>query len=521
MSAIPQFSLDYSLPKPVREPAELPAFPVVATLLLATIAYLAIELPFAAALVDMFRSGPGHSDVHRMETTGRVVSGLALALVVWGFLLPKWMRDFPPVAVAFRMSLSALICVMTMSYGQRTLLDAIVDHSGPDSRQAAVRALVVRDAAERAGDASTPASASLLGLTGFMAWSDADNLSKIGKPGSALATYAVSTLPDADTLWNRYRSTIPAIDAAHGRYLSSVRSWLDAREKAGENAAREWSSLQWELRKRVRGPMTADVARETRLYLARKREIYVPHDWNPSDRAGFERAAVAKYVSNANRVYDIELRSALGPGPVPPKNLVRFDEFWGSDAVQERIKARFGFPDMVGRVPLARDRSGFEGAVMPAMRTQSVTHVRDAVSESPSALADGGSKEGLGREAVRAAFAPLLALGLSALGAAIHLLKLAHYGLMALEKARSTRTTRVLRHAAVAAMAACLVGAVAPSAEHASKVDGLVGPTPIGHAMKWIVATHGLVHPIGASLYDLPLLPALDRVVDAIPSARS
>lgn len=518
MSAIPYSRSDY---RPTRTAsANLPGMGAILAMLAATAVYLAIELPFATALVDLFRSSPTADDIHRMETTGRVVSGLALALVAWGIFLPKWIREAPAVAVVLRMTLVAGICVVAMCIGQKTLLDWIVESSTPESRQSAVRAMIVKDSVGKGVDGDTAAGASLLGLSGFMAWSDSDNLIRMAKSREATANYALAGVPDADRFWREaYRPLLQAMQEGYPGYVKGVKSWGEARAQAGQEVVRAWNSYQFDLRKRVRGPLTAETAQQVRRHL-RQKGIYVRNDWHPMDRAGFEAAAFEKFMSDADYRFDAEANRLLGTGPRLPKNLARFEDFWNSEAVQARIRARLGQAESKERIPLVRSQEGVVSAVMPVLRKQSVATVQKAVFEPAAPFRDGGAKEAMGKDAVRAAFGPLLALALSALGAAIHILKLSNFGLMAIEKALPVRGMRFVRIAAVAALAAVLAAWIAPSGEHVAAIEGVVSSRILAEAMKWVVATHGLVHPIGAALAELPFLEFLDTAIDAVPAAR-
>lgn len=518
MSAIPYSRQDY---RPFRRVSTtLPGMGAILAMFAATALYLAIELPFASALVDLFRSSPTSDDVHRMETTGRVVSGLALALVAWGIFLPKWIREATLVTVALRMALVAGICVVAMCIGQKLLLDAIVENSSPESRQSAVRAMIVKDSFGKGIDGDTPSGASLVGLSAFMAWSDTGNLGRMQKSREATASYALASVPDAEGFWrDAYRPLLQAMESGHPGYVRGVKSWQDARPVAMQEATRAWNSYQWDLRKRNVRNLTPDVSRQIRRHV-RHKGIYVRDDWHPMDRAGFEAAAFEKGMSNADYRFDTEANRLLGAGPRLPKNLGRFEDFWNSDAVQARIKARLGLADMKERVPLVRTREGVASTVMPVLRRQSIADVQKAVFEPATPFQDGGPKELMGKNAVRAAFGPLLALALSALGAAIHILKLSNFGLMAVEKALPIRGMRFVRIGAVAALAAILAAWVAPSGEHVAAIEGVVSSRILAEAMKWVVATHGLVHPIGEALSELPLLELLDTAIDAVPVAR-
>lgn len=520
MSAIPYSRQDY---RPTGRVAEtsLPGMASILLMLAATALYLAIELPFAAALVDLFRSSPTADDIHRMETTGRVVSGLALALVVWGIRLPKWIKSGAVAGIAIRMAFTAGICVLAMSVGQKSLLDWIVESSGPESRQSAVRAMIVKDNVGKDVDGDTASGASLLGLSGFMAWSDPGNLIRMQKSREATASYALAGVPDADRFWREaYRPILQAMQAGHPGYLKGVQSWNEARSQAGQEVARAWNSYQWDMRKRARLPMTEESAQQIRRHL-RHKGIHVRSDWHPMDRAGFEAAAFEKFMSNADFRFDAEANRLLGSGPRLPKNLGRFEDFWNSPAVQARINSRLGQPGSKERIPLVRSQEGVASAVMPILRKQSIASVQKAVFEPADPFRDGGPKEAMGKDAVRAAFGPLLALALSALGAAIHILKLANFGLMAIEKAVPVRGMRLARIGLVATFGALLVAWVSPHGAQVAAIESIVSSRALAEAMKWVVATHGLVHPIGSALGELPFLEWLDSGVDALPFARS
>lgn len=516
MSAI-AFSNSRSFPVEV---TPLPRMPAILLMLAVTAAYLAIELPFATALVDIFGLAPTLDEIHRMETTGRVVSGLALALVVWGMKVPKWHEERPWLGVAFMMALTGAICVVAMSLAQRALIDTIVDKSTPEARQMAVRALVVREHMNNGLRGANPSEAALMGLNGYMAWADPNSLSRLADPDAAIARYAFATVPDLEKFSRDvYRPLVDAMREAFPEYQKGVKSWQEARDRAPQMVEQSWQSYQRDLRKRGVRQFTPDIARQIRSHLAKK-SIYVAHDWHPADRAGFDVAAWKSHMSVPNARFDGAVNRMLGNGDPVPKNLTRFEDFWTSDAIQGRIKAKLQVPNLKERIPLAYSNDAIKTSVLPLLRKDAVETTRRATLGSPASFRDGGTSEIVGRDAVRVVVGPLLALAFSALGALVHLVKLTNYGFMAIEKGKPSRMMRTIRIGAIATVAGTLIAVATPLPEHSKSIEAATTSDAAAMALKWVVGTHRVVHPLGEALSVVPLLPMLESGIDAIPQAR-
>lgn len=100
--------------------------------------YLVFELGFNARLLDVVGGSATHDEVDHIEKYGRIISGVALTLLFWGFQIKKALTS--PAAtgfLAFKLLTSAAVCITLMFFGQKALIDFLADGSTDDTRSRA------------------------------------------------------------------------------------------------------------------------------------------------------------------------------------------------------------------------------------------------------------------------------------------------------------------------------------------------------------------------------------------------
>ena len=108
-------------------------------MLVLTALYLIFELAFNARLLDITGSFATRRDVDAIEFYGRIISGLALTLAVWGMILRQANATYqarPNVVRA--LFLSTIILMPATYYGEKALLERIVAHSTGEQRRDAM-----------------------------------------------------------------------------------------------------------------------------------------------------------------------------------------------------------------------------------------------------------------------------------------------------------------------------------------------------------------------------------------------
>ena len=96
--------------------------------------YLIPEIIFNATLVSVVSNTTSENELESVEIFGRAVSGVGLSLLVAGFFAAKSpLNKISSVLVI--MVMSFLVCWPTMYYGQKWLVDKLVDNASPEQRR--------------------------------------------------------------------------------------------------------------------------------------------------------------------------------------------------------------------------------------------------------------------------------------------------------------------------------------------------------------------------------------------------
>ena len=467
------------------KPAKASVPRAVPVLLAATLAYLCLEIPFAGRLVEaVVTGGPALAEVER---EGRVLSGFALALVAWGWLLSP-ARRLRPAAKAVLLPATLGASLAAMQVGQPALVSAIADHSAPATRLSALRGAVAAGAARpvsipSGGDLVTAAAALPNGAL------RTDALAALPDRNPAVRSFAASLVPDAAA----YREGIwkPAMTEArrsYGTYARAAESLAAAPAAAARAASKGYEDLWAEIgRKRITGIGNAQVNVGIAMEV-RRRGVPVTQGWDPRDEASFRAAATGKAMDDARASYRAGVAAALGQGADLPPDIQTFDAFLARKPVQARLRAALGLPGEGPALASGYTDTAFASLVHRPFVAKTSAAFAGALAGDAGAVSDGGAFAKAGRDAVKAAVATALALFLSAAGAFGHVAKAANHAMRVLGIGRGARV------AAGAALAACiLAGPSTPPGHPAS-------PGLAGAALDWSVGAHAALMPFGDAI---------------------
>ncbi len=504
-----------------------PAFPTASLfLLVATALYLCVELPFAARLVDVLATDATEAEIHAVESTGRLISGLALTLAAWGYVLrprkpgPANGRTQPrkPLATALRLAAVALVCIMAMFVGQRTLVDRIAEEAGPSLRRAALKAAVLRHALHGVPDEvrgltalSAPGASALAfkGAAASLATVAPDPFALLADPDRATRAFAVAGYPSLSRFRaDAYEPALAQVRTSYEAYRRGAAALAGAQDRGLQAAERAWSETHATLRSMGVRDLGSLPVRERVARRLRERGIPVPADWDPRDRATLVAAAVGQARAEAAKSYATAVQAHLGPGVALPADLGSFDRFLAAGPVQAHLRKALGIGS--GGPALRQNPSDVELAATAyaAARAVQVGLLRGALTGTGQPIDDARLSEPA-KSAVRLAVAPALALVLSALGAFGHIAKMLHHGLALLSGPARAGGRRL---AAGFLLLACLCAASPfPRALQETRLWSAAAASPLAWAVAWSVGAHGLIHPLGSALSGLPGLPLAER----------
>jgi hypothetical protein len=373
-----------------------------------TLLYLYIEFSFSAWLLDVMSENASNR-VDTAEAWGRLISGFAVALLVWPVIFARTRRWRITVPLLIVVSLAIITAVYQ---GERKLIDSLVDSSTAESRAAAVTGALLRQ-----GLATGTVSASMLdGL-----WADENAQSVAGKAFVGVVSYmaAQSDAARRQTMAIAPEVVRAVIEQNVGGRDAEYQRFVDSQEDIrGRHKYFYERGIQNHQKELARIPARAE--RDWEHYLDRldaknrKWGLDVPDSWRTGDKAYFVRLAQQKYRKQMDEALQRELEG------MPPN--LGLEAFAAHPVVQKKWRISLGYPDKVARLTLAvisADEFN-KRYYQPVLAGRTMDRLQDYRSQARDYGA-GGKREAQGKKAYEAMIAPVFALTLSLLGALVHI----------------------------------------------------------------------------------------------------
>lgn len=498
-----------------------------------TAAYVSFEIPFAARLVDVMSSPLDADRLHRYETVGRILSGIAVGLAAASFLIlrrPNSGRAIVASAVGAAMAAGVY-------FGERSFVDA--QTSDPGTRAGAqLQGLALRSMMVEPALASPHIAEVALGL----------QESPEGRTAIAMSAHVGSYMPlsvyegfDARSFFSAriaphrpdaaaFRSTaIPGAQDVADRLWSIYRASDEARDQAIRTARRDFDRRWTRMAERFAKDYGADKMRRCDIGIMgrskMRREIMLagvttPENWNICDRAFVERKAMSAIMK------DIDARWDGGPIKIEPG--VQNKAAFLAHASVRKIIHEAGVPMIDGRIVHAGldDRTIETIAIPASIESQvDVLHRRfnPSLSGEPRAsllpsFPDGPAVEQIQRAAVEAAIVPILAIALSIAGAVYHMAKLAGLavGALGLRSIIRPKLAFLVVLAALLAMPAVreLPHPVSVTLDRVSDAPGLSNDIA---AARWMIGAAGMLYSAGRMIERVGPFHLLDAYLEGRP----
>lgn len=418
-------------------PARAGRLPYVFPMAFVTATYLIFELGFGARLLDITGGLATHEEVLSIEKWGRFISGVALTIFVWGWLVSTAHKN----SASFRKVLVTCVVIapVTMSaayFGLEKLIDSLVERSSGEQRRAALHLRIMTnailesraelDGIDLSADAvASPEGKSFLALFPAIALSTSDLEGKSKAVIRKLVSEQVSrTLGSPEQAYNRnFIPSVQSIKDSFERYTEGVREFHRALDDLSESKARNWNSYVAELKKQGWTILSVPRRYHDRVRnRVRQKGVPVRDDWQLHDQAGFYRAIEARFGEKAETDYNKAMKSAFGT--VLPMNL-DWTAFYSHAAVQKKWRETIGLKNV--RLSPGMDVDAFSKVAYEPAFNRRVDKEIARFFLPAAEFADGGSQERAGREAIEALLVPPIALFFSMLGAFVHLFKSANY----------------------------------------------------------------------------------------------
>lgn len=415
--------------------------PYMGWLILATAAYLLTELAFNAHLLDVAGGVSDIHDIERVEHYGRLISGVAAALAVCGsFIFPSLAKEGASAGkyLAACILLGGPI-IAGVYQGEKKLVDILVAKSTAEERQQAALLSAAshqlrRDGIEVKGiniggaTLGTPEGKAFVALFTPIVFQLPEAGKVLDNQLNSIARQIVAdSLGGIDGFYDKaYSPSLKQMEEFFGRYADAVDGYTRAHRGYSAEATKAWANYEARLKKHRMTPDTVQPAYFDRVRSdVRKAGVPVHSNWIPSDKGAFLVAFRDAYQKRISARLNEGMRSA-GLTTALPLNLGSFDKFLGHPVVQKRWKESINVPE-AGTLKNGMTKDAFDKAVFAPMVARLA---KDYVSDLRADVVHfepGGRLWTMGEEAMRSVVVPPLALGLSILGAIVHLCKVMLY----------------------------------------------------------------------------------------------
>lgn len=334
-----------------------------------TITYLVFELAFNARLLDVIGRPSSENTIHSIECWGRILSGLAVTIFIWGtFVMPSKRSVFARIVL---MGITGFASIGLVYHYEKNLVDNIVSRSDGEQRKEAVIINMIVDNISH-------------GRTNINEFQLPESIrtSPSGKQMMALLPMYILRVPDVST-----RLTQGVQGALHNKIV----------DKSGSQKAYNEGYL--------------DMVKNAHSLFRKYADAESRHEAFPGH----------------SEEYDKAMRSIFGY--VPEVKYYRFSDFFASAGMQEKFRKALG---VTGNIHISPEwtYSQFKSNVWDGIvEGKTKENFNKLNSHNASDYDKGGSEEEVGRDAMEAIVAPPIALLFSVLGALTHIFKSSNYTL--------------------------------------------------------------------------------------------
>lgn len=409
-------------------------------LTLCTAAYLVVELSFNARLLDTAGGLVVPEQVQAIEHWGRLISGVAVLLIVWGsWILPQAeKRKLGRSKTALAVAGAAFVVLPSVYLLERAIVDARAEAADAEQRRRAVVILALKHALQTGALGvhglnvtpemlSSPEGKSFVALFPSLLM-DVEGIDAHMAPTvrDLVRAKLEEKVGDARRFYmGEYTTYSRQMKDGFTKYYNGDEEYLRQINQAPEAARKHWQNYVNELGRRG---YTADTVPffgydEVRQGL-RSQGLPVPDSWVPSDQRGFLRMVIEEVRRRADAEYERQMQSSA-LGAVLPHNL-HWPQFVEHPAVQEAARRQAPFR-YLGTLPVELKFDEFQRMFYEPLVASYLDQIERAFATWLGRTAAGQPNSPLGVDAMLAILVPPMALGISLVGALFHSFKLANY----------------------------------------------------------------------------------------------
>ena len=216
--------------------------------------YLGIEFGFNSLIVDTVAGIPSIAEAERLELIGRSVSGIGFTLIVWSVIVKRSSRSarLKPLW----MILALLVCFPAMFFGQKALVDYVVNQSTGDQRLLSrymsllktglADGLIVIDGLPLdTSHKQTPEDKTFLALVGGLVYFNPAFLDTVEKNQDKIVDQVIRrmTSGNLDARYEDYLSVRQAVSKNWENYKEGTKSYYSALNGRDDKAQEAWVEM--------------------------------------------------------------------------------------------------------------------------------------------------------------------------------------------------------------------------------------------------------------------------------------
>ncbi len=406
-------------------------------MLVLTFAYLSVEIPFSVYL-NLFMSGSATpAETHSVEEFGRMMTGIAVAIAILGYLLPKF--EYERRVFRNQVLTGGLVAAIAIgvTYGAlKAYAEISADLASNEAMRNAYVGVLTRQKLATAGIGdlvphNDNAAWRALVATAPMA-TDTTKFAKIAE--TSFEKLAIEEADRSIGLVTVFRTgffgqNFNAVREAYNEYVDGSNEYQAKMKSIRKDGEAEWADYMAQLHKQfpngipLRGWDTAEVRSRVMARLPS-----IGSNWNIVDKGTFMVAYAQKATVDIRKAYAEKVNSVLGgEGFIEPGQ--SFERFLANPVVQDKLRAEIsrnlGLEFGPGIISPAMSDAAFESIIFkPAVASIRKDFVKMA---SDPTVFDKSIAAAKGRNAYQAATLPALAILLSLAGAAMHIFKFSSY----------------------------------------------------------------------------------------------
>lgn len=390
-----------------------------------TFVYLTFELGFNARLLDVVGSGNA-DDVHNIEMFGRSLSGIAVALFVFGAMMKRRIRSDGATPSLRRIAVCCLATIAAVFFFIKVLVDGLVVSRDTEFRRMAMNTTLLQSAlidgrvtlsglSDDEKIFARPEGKAFLALFPLMAVSVNNLEERIKNEKEILMRQTVAKQIGAERY---YKSFSDAIRETHKKWLQYARIPTSSDHGLRQEQDKAWAEYQRSLSRHRWTPDSVPANRRSAVVNNVRRKVPVPPNWDPSDEATFRDAVEQKY----RRAMASSARSVTVSGDVIPPGLP-FPAFVARPGVQRELRNTLQLPPSATVATSYGTSAEFMQLFDQAVALEARKRLERFAADD-RALSPGGIYYADAEKATRAAIVPPIALFFSLLGAMTHFAKL-------------------------------------------------------------------------------------------------